>query len=143
MFLEKSLGYTICTIARKIHQNLTHKFSPYNITPEQWIVLNQIHINKNISQKKLADIIQKDPNNVKVLVDKLEQKDLIKRASNPNDKRAFFLSTTNKGIELINTLNKVDISVISDVEKSLTKEENIMLLELLSKIEKNFSSSSK
>ena len=34
MFLEKSLGYTICTIARKIHQNLTHKFSPYNITPE-------------------------------------------------------------------------------------------------------------
>jgi len=34
----------------------------------------------------------------------------------------------------------VDISVISDVEKSLTKEENILLL---SKIEKNFSSSSK
>ena len=74
---------------------------------------------------------------------KLEQKDLIKRASNPNDKRAFFLSTTNKGIELIDTLNEVDISVISDVEKSLTKEENILLLELLSKIEKNFSSSSK
>lgn len=90
MFLEKSLGYTICTIARKIHQNLTHKFSPYNITPEQWVVLNQIHINKNISQKKLADIIQKDPNNVKVLVDKLEQKALIKRTTNPNDKRAFF-----------------------------------------------------
>ena len=126
MFLEKSLGYTICTIARKIHQNLTHKFSPYNITPEQWVVLNQIHINKNISQKKLADIIQKDPNNVKVLVDKLEQKSLIKRAPNPNDKRAFFLSTTNKGIELIDTLNEVDISVISDVEKSLTKKENIL-----------------
>ena len=132
MFLEKSLGYTICTIARKIHQNLTHKFSPYNITPEQWVVLNQIHINKNISQKKLADIIHK-----------LEQKSLIKRAPNPNDKRAFFLSTTNKGIELIDTLNEVDISVISDVEKSLTKKENILLLELLSKIEKNFSSSSK
>ena len=79
-----------CTIARKTHQNLTHKFSPYNITPEQWVVLNQIHINKNISQKKLADIIQKDPNNVKVLVDKLEQKSLIKKAPNPNDKRAFF-----------------------------------------------------
>ena len=54
MFLEKSLGYIICTIARKIHQNLTHKFSPYNITPEQWVVLNQIHINKNISQKKVS-----------------------------------------------------------------------------------------
>ena len=137
MFLEKSLGYTICTIARKIHQNLTHKFSPYNITPEQWVVLNQIHINENISQKKLADIIQKDPNNVKALVDKLEQK------TNPNDKRAFSLSTTDKGIELINTLNQVDISVISDVEKSLTAQENIQLLELLSKIEKNFSSSPK
>ena len=79
----------------------------------------------------------------KVLVDKLEQKALIKRTTNPNDKRAFFLSTTNKGIELIDALNEVDISVISDVEKSLTKEENILLLELLSKIEKNFSSSSK
>ena len=44
---------------------------------------------------------------------------------------------------VIDTLNEVDISVISDVEKSLTKEENILLLELLSKIEKNFSSSSK
>ena len=143
MFLEKSLGYTICTIARKIHQTLTHKLSPQKSTPEQWVVLNQIHINKNISQKKLADIIQKDPNNVKVLVDKLEQKELIKRSPNPDDKRAFSLSTTDKGINLINTLNQVDISVISDVEKSLTEQENIQLLKLLSKIEKNFSSSSK
>ena len=87
--------------------------------------------------------IQKDPNNVKALVDKLEQKKLIKRTPNPNDKRAFSLSTTDKGIELINTLNQVDISVISDVEKSLTTQENIQLLELLSKIEKNFSSSPK
>lgn len=47
--------------------------------------IKSIHINKNISQKKLADIIQKDPNNVKVLVDKLEQKSLIKRAPNPNN----------------------------------------------------------
>lgn len=143
MFLEKSLGYTICTIARKIHQNLTHKFAPYNITPEQWVVLNQIHINKNISQKKLADIIQKDPNNVKVLIDKLEQKNLIIRTPNPNDKRAFSLSTTNKGIDLIQTLTKLDTSVISDVEKSLSPQENITLLKLLSKIENNFTSSKK
>lgn len=85
MFLEKSLGYIICTIARKIHQNLTHKFSPYNITPEQWVVLNQFTLIKIYLKKKLADIIQKDPNNVKVLVDKLEQKSLIKRAPNPNN----------------------------------------------------------
>lgn len=140
MYLEKSLGYKICVVARKIHQILTHKFAPYNITPEQWVVLNQIYANKNISQKKLADIIQKDPNNVKVLIDKLEQKDLIIRNSNPNDKRAFYLTITDKGLSLIHTLVDLDASVISNLEKNLTDEEILTILRLLSKIEDTFPS---
>lgn len=71
---KDSLGYRICTTARKIHHCLTARFEKYDITPEQWVILRTVFENEGLSQKQLAQLVDKDANNVKVLVDKLVKK---------------------------------------------------------------------
>jgi len=137
--IEASLGYVICTVARKIHQHLTEQFKTQGITPEQWVVLRKLSEEDGISQRKIADRVAKDPNNIKVLVDKLESKLLIKRMVNPSDKRAFSLYLTPKGQALVDQLLPLDQAMTTTIEASLNQDEIVVLKSLLAKVQGNIS----
>jgi len=135
--IDYSTGYQICTVARKIHQHLTDKFRTYDITPEQWVILKKLSEQDKISQRELSDRVDKDPNNIKALIDKLENKSLVKRLVNPDDKRAFLLCITENGKALIKELIPLDERMIMDIEHGLSKEEISKLKSVLSKIHAN------
>lgn len=52
--LQETTGYIICRTARKIHQFMTKVLADYDITPEQWVVLQIVSKEKNLSQQELA-----------------------------------------------------------------------------------------
>jgi len=137
MSIEQSIGYVICTTARKIHQHLTEQFKAYNITPEQWVVLKSLSLQDGISQKEIADIVDKDPNNIKALVDKLEAKSLLVRKPNPLDKRAFSLHVTAKGKNLVRQLSSMDETMLDTIHNGLRKKDIARLYDTLHKIQKN------
>lgn len=137
MNIEDSLGYIICTVARKIHQHLTEKFKENGITPEQWVVLRKLSEEDGISQREIAERVDKDPNNIKVLVDKLESKSYVKRSVNPNDKRAFSLNITAEGLELIKKLKPLDDLMITDIETGLSSDEIASLKNILTRVQMN------
>ena len=78
--------------------------------------------------------VEKDPNNIKAIVDKLEKKDYVKRLKNPNDKRAFLLKLTVSGYELVEKLKLLDEEIILTICKDLNKGETKILKKILSKI---------
>jgi DNA-binding MarR family transcriptional regulator len=139
--IDGSIGYIICTVARKVHQHLTDKFKTYDITPEQWVVLKKLSEQNNISQRELSYRVDKDPNNIKALVDKLENKSLVKRMVNANDKRAFLLCITEKGKKLIEELTPLDEKMIVDLGYGLNNDEinqlKLLLLKICANISKN------
>lgn len=137
MAIEQSIGYVICTTARKIHQHLTEQFKTYNITPEQWVVLKSLSLQDGISQKEIADIVDKDPNNIKALVDKLEAKSLLERKQNPLDKRAFSLHVTIKGEKLVQQLSSLDETMLDTIHNDLRKKDITRLYDTLHQIQKN------
>lgn len=137
MAIEQSIGYVICTTARKIHQHLTEQFKAYNITPEQWVVLKSLSLQDGISQKEIADIVDKDPNNIKALVDKLEAKSLLERKQNPLDKRAFSLHVTVKGKKLVQQLSSLDETMLGTIHDDLRKKDITRLYDTLHQIQKN------
>lgn len=126
----------ICRIARKVHKQLTEKFSFYDITLEQWVILKTLSENDGISQKQLSVRLQKDQNTIKAMVDKMESKQFLRRESNPKDKRAFLLFVTVKGSLLVEELSLIDEAAIAEVEKPLSREEVGVLKSMLSCIEK-------
>lgn len=108
----KNLSFEICYTARKIYQILNKYLKKYNITPEQFVVLEALFEKEEISQKELALILDKDQNTVKAIVDKLEKNDYIKKEVNSKDKRAFKLYLTKK--------SKINYPLIKSEEEKIT-----------------------
>ena len=101
--LQETTGYIICRTARKIHQFMTKVLADYDITPEQWVVLQIVSKEKNLSQQELAARLEKDKNSTKALVDRLIKKELLTRQKDDSDKRFYKLQATPAGIFLTKT----------------------------------------
>lgn len=135
MINRHTIGYSICTVARKIHQHLTKEFKTYNITPEQWVVLKNISEEEGVSQKEIANKVEKDANTVKDIVDKLDKKLLIKKEKNKNDNRAFSLYLTTKGKNFVQSLSLIDEKMLNEIVSELDETDISNLNSILSKIE--------
>lgn len=113
------------------------KFKQYDVTPEQWVLLKELYEEDKISQKALSLRVGKDPNTLKVMVDKLEQKGYVKREKNPNDQRAFFLILTQNALEIIKQLDPLDQSMIANIRHNFTEEELTLFKSMLTKVSHN------
>jgi DNA-binding MarR family transcriptional regulator len=95
--LNDSLGFILNKTNTKLKNELFQRFKEYDVTPEQWAVLNCLWEQEGITPKELADIIVKDKPNTNRIVEKLQMKELIVRKPHPVDKRAFQIFLTDKG----------------------------------------------
>lgn len=84
--------------------------------------------------------VEKDPNTVKAIIDKLEKKSYVVRQENPHDKRAFLLSLTQAGHEISTVLQPLDDSMLLSMSKNLSEEEIKTFKVILSKIIANLGS---
>lgn len=132
------LGSLLWRVAKKIHYRVDNEFVPYGITVEQWTALRTIkeHEKKAFCQKDLALTIHKNQNTIKSLITHLESKELIHRTIDTSDKRNILLTTTDKGKELIHTLNCIEQQANASVFNSISPLEKDVLRQILTKIEK-------
>ena len=89
----------------------------------------------NISQKELSGQMQRDPNTVKAIVDRLLKKDYVKREPNQVDRRAFLLQLTMSGKELVDKLAEEDERENRQLELELGEADTVNMKKMLLKIE--------
>lgn len=133
--IKDSLGYTVCRVARKIHQRITEAFSQYDMPLGQWVTLKTLAENDGISQKQLSLLLEKDQNNVKAMIDRLEKKHLLRREPDMTDRRAFSLVVTDEGRQMVRKLAALDEKAIHEIEMPLKETERAELLALLARLE--------
>jgi len=119
---------------RKLSNFLTRKFKPYDITPEQWGVLNRLWEKDGISQKEISLITIKDQTTLTRILDKLESKGLIKRQTSPDDRRSFLIFLTDAGRNLEDKLVPIASEALDEALQGLSEEEIKQLKVLLNKI---------
>lgn len=137
MRMDESMGFILNVTTRKFLQLLSLKFSSYDITTEQWSLLNLLEDHNGISQKDLARLSEKDPANVTRILDQLEKKSLIKRLPNPEDRRSFLAHITNEGIELNKKLIPIEQDVVNIALNGLSDKKIALLKESLREITTN------
>lgn len=100
-----------------------------DITIDQWLVLNCLSKNENISQNKLAEIIFKDVASVTRIIDLLVKKEYLTRSFHSSDRRRFNLTITNKGdaiirqaSQIVNENRSAALENISDEEVNLADQ---------------------
>ncbi len=137
----ESLGYEICYTARKIYKFMTKAFESYDITPEQFILLNLLSEKEGVSQMDLALGLDKDKNTVKAMVDNLEKKDYLEKRENPSDKRAYSLYLTEKAKITIPQIKVYEDEYSKKIVSILSLEEKACIENILKKICKEISDS--
>ena len=76
-------------------------FSKYGITTEQWRVLACIKSRGPLRPIDIASLLERGPNTISQLVDRMVKAGLVRRTRDRKDRRTVFVSMTDKGKEAI------------------------------------------
>ena len=135
IFIDKeTLGFILCFADLKMKNNLMRKIKSFDITTEQWMILNRLFEEDGISQKDLAERTLKDQGSLTRTLDRMEKKGLIRRQVSPHDRRSFLVYLTDQGLEVRNKIVPIAMECIAEAVKGFTEEEVAALISLLKRI---------
>ncbi|AFM39929.1 transcriptional regulator [Desulfosporosinus acidiphilus SJ4] len=136
--LNDSLGYLLNIAAGINKSTLYSVLLPYEITPEQFILLTRLNLEEDgKNQKQLATETFKDEANVARILKKLELKGYVRKISDSKDKRNNLIFITTKGHSLVGKLWPLVGSYRERMFQNLSEEEVVILKILLKKIIEN------
>ena len=139
--LNDSYGYLINLAAQRLKYELHQAFQArgYDITPEQWAVLNRLWEEDGLSQVELAERTFKDkPGTTRILI-LLERKGVVVRRADESDGRVQRVFLTQMGKDLKEKLIPCAQEVLMKSGRNLSKEDvakfKITLNQILSNLE--------
>lgn len=139
MLLSKEITVELHLTGCKLKQFIAVMFrkSGLPLTPEQFMLIDLLWNQGEMSQQQLADQLQKDKNSVTKLVDAIERKGLVVRRQNANDRRSNTIVLTEKAQELKLGAKERGISVLDQMLKGIDEEELRSFLSTLHKLNEN------
>ncbi|WP_409342171.1 MarR family winged helix-turn-helix transcriptional regulator [Paenibacillus sp. MBLB4367] len=117
-----AVGQLFSLTYRKIGHVLTARFRPYEITTEQWSVLARLAEQEGISQKELAIRSLKDQPTITRILDCLDRKGLISKATNKEDRRSYLIHLTEPGKRVVEELLPLFHQALADVTQGISEE---------------------
>ena len=91
------------------------------LTPEQFMLIDLLWNQGEMTQQQLADQLQKDKNSVTMLVDAIEQKGLVVRKPTVNDRRSNTVVLTDKALELKLEAKQIGVSTLDRILEGISE----------------------
>ena len=131
------IGNAIVSSGRaiKVHNLDLYAQNNFEITPEQYMVLNMIDDDNPPSQNKLCKLLCKDKSNMTRIISVLEEKNLITKESN---ERSNVIKITDKGRKLRAQITPIMQESRKNYLKDISQDDMYTCIKVLSKIQENF-----
>jgi DNA-binding MarR family transcriptional regulator len=136
--LHDSLGYLVNQVASRMKLALEQELVKYGVTAQQWAAMALLGEVGIASVATIADQLGVDLGATSRLLTRLEEKKLIQRIQNANDRRALDVCLTARGEKLLPQLVRCAERVLSRARKPLTKGEENELRRLLEQVLSRF-----
>ena len=101
MDVNQSWGYQLSKIAQEMGESFAKELTNYELTSRDFGILSTIYNNESLTQKDIGLLLKVDRTTMVQLIDVLESTHLVKRVSNPNDRRANFIQITEEGLSIL------------------------------------------
>ena len=139
MLLSKEIAVELNLTGCKLKQFLAAKLRENGVplTPEQFMLIDLLWNQGEMTQQQLADQLQKDKNSVTKLVDAIERKGFVVRQQNLNDRRSNTLVLTEKANLLKPGAKQKGISILDQMLEGISEEELRNFLVTLRKLNRN------
>ena len=107
------------------------------LTPEQFMPIDLLWNEGEMTQQQLANQLKKDKNSVTMLVDAIESKGLVVRRQNTLDRRSNTVVLTEKALELKEMAKQKGISILDGMLEGISEEELHSFLNTLRLLNQN------
>jgi DNA-binding MarR family transcriptional regulator len=126
-FLLSQLGYH----SSRLWQG---RLAPLGLDPRHVMLLRHVAVAEGRSQQALGEAVQIPPSRMVALVDALEQRGLLRRRPDPNDRRVRTLHLTRDGRRLLDKVMEISLEHERQLCKGLQPAEREQLITLLSRL---------
>ncbi|NWJ50552.1 MAG: MarR family transcriptional regulator [Bacteroidetes bacterium] len=135
------LGVVVAKMNREMFRVLRKRFyesSETKLTIEQFGLLFAISNNEeDVVQQDMANFFGKDKSSILRLIDTLEEKELIQRIIDSQDRRKKCLFVTDKGSEVIKQYLDIEFGLLDELQMGLTKSDMDTFYKVVQTIQKN------
>ncbi len=98
---DESIGFLVHQVKLRLTQAIDEKISDLDITAAQWVVLKQIALRNGETATALCKCSGCDTGSMTRMLDRLEEKHLIRRERSTTDRRVVLLHVTENGQALL------------------------------------------
>ena len=137
---DKPVGYFLVRTARvvKLAFHQAFKELDINITPEQWVILERLHIENDQSQKELASESFKNAPTISRIIDVLCKKGWTKRISDEKDRRRIHVHLTETGHEIVEKIADRAEAIRQQGWNNLSKEDYKTFVRIMNQVFENY-----
>ena len=123
--LIKEVGMLVNILNCKLkkHMAAVFKSKGINLTAEQFLVMDALWNQGEMTQQSIAYIIQKDKNSVTQFIDNLEKKGLVQRVVDASDRRVNNIKLSKTGMAMKENTKEVAIEAINNILAGISEEE--------------------
>jgi DNA-binding MarR family transcriptional regulator len=135
MMLVKQVGVLVNILNCKLKKHIASVFKKegINLTAEQFLVMDTLWNQGEMTQQNIAYIIQKDKNSVTQFIDNLEKKGLVQRVVDSADRRVNNIKLSKAGLAMKDNTKKVAIAAVNDILEGIPEEELKDFVKVLNK----------
>lgn len=125
------IAFLLAQLGHLAAERFATRVAELDLTPPQAGILRAIAAEQGRSQQALADVLGLLPSRVVAFVDDLEQRGLVERRRNADDRRLYALHLTSAGGQLMRQIGEVAKAHEEEVTAGLTRDEKAQLRRLL------------
>lgn len=135
MMLVKQVGVWVNILNCKLKKHLAAVFKAngINLTAEQFLVMDALWNQGEMTQQNIAYIIQKDKNSVTQFIDNLEKKGLVVRSVDAADRRVNNIKLSPTGLAMKDNTKQVAIGAINDILDGIPEDDLKAFVKVLNK----------
>lgn len=134
MQLNQCINFLLNKTQNSVLIHFRSKLNEYNVTPVQYAVLKCLWDEDMLSPKQISQEISLDASTVTGILDRLENKNLIRRTPSSTDRRTLIIALTDKGRALQADIDRVILEANRDVLADLSSDEQEKLKAWLERI---------
>jgi DNA-binding MarR family transcriptional regulator len=135
MMLIKQVGVMVNILNCKLKKHIASVFKSegINLTAEQFLVMDTLWNQGEMTQQSIAYIIQKDKNSVTQFIDNLEKKGLVNRVVDSSDRRVNNIRLSKAGMAMKDNTKNVAIEILNDIVEGISEEDLKTFVKVLNK----------
>lgn len=126
-----SMGYRIKLLTQLLSRKFSERLEPLGITPFHWLVLCCLWQEDGLPTSDIGDQLQQVGGTLTGVLDRMEERDLVRREKDKSDRRICRIWLTDAGKELRNILPQISAELHDETWRDVSAIERQQFSQLL------------